>query len=126
MNEHIPTPEELVIALMRAANEAYHNEVELRRAEPILIGPSHPFPDKQAWLDKRIEEWLGGDKPRTIAFFGPGARITIRKPGEPERLGTVADTASPIPEGMVCCIVPSISGGTLGTELVPVQHIFPR
>ena len=48
----------LTIALTRAAVDAFNHEVRNQNAESLLIGPGKEFPDRQAWIDKRVETWL--------------------------------------------------------------------
>lgn len=45
-------------ALIKAAEEAYHNEVQQTEMEDSWIGTGKEFANKEDWMEQRIEEWL--------------------------------------------------------------------
>lgn len=45
-------------ALIKAAEEAYHSEVEQTEMVDLWIGTGKEFANKEDWMEQRIEEWL--------------------------------------------------------------------
>ena len=65
MNDHqerLQNMERLIYGIMRAAAEAYRNEIIDTQMECDVIGPGKEYPTKEDWIDDRINEWLFPDE----------------------------------------------------------------